>query len=300
VVPHSLLATYDDAPVPSLWLVVLVLAMLTAVVALERKRGGRAVTLAVGFFVLALLPAARPVGGGEQLLTAAERFVYLPSVGGALALPLLLREATRRWGQPPVVIATWLIGLGFLMRCWMRNAEWHSDLRLWQAEHRAAPRSDDAMRLLSVAMLNLDQNQELADLCDAELPQRPRAAKFALHCGAAYHRLKRLDDAEGAYLQAAKSKTMGGMPHTNLARIYLMMERREQAEEQVDLAIAAATSEPQRLVRQAFKATLLYPKDAVRLREAEAGLVRALEIQPGFAEAEQRLQAIRSSLAQLQ
>lgn len=300
VFPHPLLATYDDIPVPSLWLIALVLVGLAGLVAYERKRGGMALTLASGFFVLALLPAARPVGSGAQLLTAAERFVYLPSVGCALALPFLLRAAVTRWGLLPMIVPVWLIGLAFFMRCWTRSADWHSDLRLWQAEHRSAPHSDDAMRLLSVAMLNLEQNQELADLCDAELPQRPRAAKFALHCGAAYHRLKRLEEAEGAYLIAAKSKAMWGMPHTNLARIYLMMNRRQQAEEQVELAIAESPSEPQRLVRRAFKVTLLYPKDAVRLREAEAGLVQALELQPGFAEAEQRLQDIRRTLAQLE
>ena len=136
---------------PAAWATLAWTSTLAAALLL-RKRAPLA-GLGVCWLFVALLPVSNLVPIGAHL---AERFLYLPSAGfalaaavGAVRLPALFGPALRArasgWRDAAVVFA--LAALALLT--WQRNRDWRTPLALWQAEHALAP--DDPVVNLSLA-----------------------------------------------------------------------------------------------------------------------------------------------------
>ncbi|HSS40501.1 MAG TPA: hypothetical protein VLT58_17175, partial [Polyangia bacterium] len=117
-------------------------------------RGERVVALGLGWFLLALLPVSNllPIP-----IPAAERFLYLPLCGIALA-------AAARFGRfmeshpPPARRRGTLLGVGlltvFAVLLTLRHGDWRDDQRLWLATVAVNPRSCGAQSAVGGGFLS--------------------------------------------------------------------------------------------------------------------------------------------------
>lgn len=130
--------SYNQIPLAS-WsdpLARLALVIVTAILAvvLTRYRKDRLIFFAAGFFGITLLPTANllfPIGS-----IMGERFLYLPSVGFAIAVVALAYRLER--GRFTTVVLTAVIVLA-AARTFGRNFTWRDDLALFSSDVRTAP-----------------------------------------------------------------------------------------------------------------------------------------------------------------
>jgi tetratricopeptide (TPR) repeat protein len=132
--------SYNQIPLagwwdPLAWLAPAVAAAILALV-LARYRKDRLIFFAAGFAGIALLPTSNllfPIGS-----IMGERFLYLPSVGFAIAVVALAYRPGR--DRIAAVALTVVIAL-FAVRTFARNFAWKDDLTLAANDVRVAPQS---------------------------------------------------------------------------------------------------------------------------------------------------------------
>ena len=108
--------------------------VIMAIVGFRQKRYGLIAGLA--FFYIAMLPASRIIGETGANPHLAERYIYLPSVGLAIVLAFGLKWLTQRFNLR-TAIAPVLMALVILTPVtWARNAEWASDVLLYESDYR--------------------------------------------------------------------------------------------------------------------------------------------------------------------
>jgi len=117
----------------------LVLALAVGAALVFRRRSPL-VTLAVAWLLLGLLPVSQIV---PIIVVAAERFLYLPMLGFALLVGLLLARALA-WGQERgwprlAALAVAVLLLAYTARTATRVPDWRSDETLNLATARAFP-----------------------------------------------------------------------------------------------------------------------------------------------------------------
>ncbi|MBN1771654.1 MAG: hypothetical protein JXB32_10355 [Deltaproteobacteria bacterium] len=144
--PHPLRAVRTDYVAEAVPLAAVLAAALVALVVVARRRA-RGLAFGLAFFLVALLPVTRLITRLVHAQPMAERYLYLPSVGLAVALAFGVRWL---WGRVPrlpvVAAAVVLVGvLTPLTRA--RNAEWHDSATLFRAEVAAGPANGDALFL---------------------------------------------------------------------------------------------------------------------------------------------------------
>jgi hypothetical protein len=133
------------------------LAAVTAIVALALVcyRRDRAVYFGVGFLAIAMLPTCNlivPIGS-----IFAERFLYLPSVGFAIALVALVW----RLGPGTARIVLAIVLLLFAGRSFARNFAWQDNLTLASADVNTSPGSFRTHDLLGRALFIHDARANL-------------------------------------------------------------------------------------------------------------------------------------------
>ncbi|HSS39860.1 MAG TPA: hypothetical protein VLT58_13930, partial [Polyangia bacterium] len=123
-----------------------------AVIVVAARRGARAVAFGLGWFLLTLLPVSNlmPIP-----IPAAERFLYLPLCGVALALAAAFGAlAEGRPRQLPAAGAALAAGLvGFVVLTNLRHRDWRDDHTLWLATVAANPRSCGAQSAVGGGLL---------------------------------------------------------------------------------------------------------------------------------------------------
>ena len=152
----------------------LFLATILTIVTL-RKRSPALVT-SLAWLVLALSPVMQLV---PLLNVAAERFLYLPSVGFCLALGILLNRSFDRYPKPTIALATVLICLYSARTLW-RWPDWRNDQTLNQATARDFSTPTPQINLAQLAAAQGNQAQALRHLEAAErlAPGWPVPAKL--------------------------------------------------------------------------------------------------------------------------
>jgi hypothetical protein len=145
---------------------VLVVGLVGATLALRRRAFGAAVGLA--WLGLALTPVMQIV---PILNVAAERFLYLPSLGFAVAMAALFDWLAARRPKAALAIAATMLLL-FSARTLARWPEWHDDRTLNQATAAAFPETP-------TPLLNLATIEEAAGNRTAALHHLEEAAKRA-------------------------------------------------------------------------------------------------------------------------
>src|SRR5262249_40570886 len=144
-------------------LLVIVLALAAAI---SLRRRDAAIFFAAGFFSIALLPTS------NLLLTIgnimAERFLYLPTVGFALAAAAI--GSRLPLGKSRLVAAAVLIVL-CVARTYERNPAWRDNLALASSDVGNAPRSFRVHEMLAQALHAQDAHANL----DAAIAEEERA-----------------------------------------------------------------------------------------------------------------------------
>jgi tetratricopeptide (TPR) repeat protein len=147
--------SYNQIPLagwrdPFAWLALAAVAAILAL-ALARYRRDRLIFFATGFFALALLPVSNllfPIGS-----IMAERFLYLPSIGFAIAVATLAYRLGRERLRAAILIG--VIAL-FAIRTSARNLAWKDDLTLTATDVQVAPRSYKLHANLADALIRQD------------------------------------------------------------------------------------------------------------------------------------------------
>jgi tetratricopeptide (TPR) repeat protein len=140
------------------WRAWLALAAVSAILAaaVARRRKDPILFWAAGFFAIALLPVSNlifPIGA-----TMAERFLYLPSIGFAIAAAALLERLDRR---VPVKYAAVVLLILLAGRTFARNRAWQDNLTLARNDVENAPRSARLQDLLAGSLYAADPSHNL-------------------------------------------------------------------------------------------------------------------------------------------
>jgi len=292
--PHPLLL-YHGEPATSLKLALaLQLVLLAGAVGLFiYYRPG--LIIGLSFFYIALLPSTGILLADRVEL--AERFLYLPSAGLAIAFAFGLRWLAQRFNPLVVTIAIAVLTLVLMPVTWARNADWASTVRLAEADYQKGVRDNLILRALVQHNLEAGNFSRAAEVCDQQ-PEVKRISKSLNNfCGAAYERVGRYDDAEKTFLMALSSRQRTPMLRFALASMYLRQGRRSDAEKYFNQGIAKTKVPSHKELLIGFMLTELYPHDRVKLLEAKAHFERALELQPQLFEARQMLKEVDEKLA---
>ncbi len=118
------------------WISLAAIAALLVIAAIRYRKKDRVLFWCIGFLAVALLPTSNLI----VLIgaTAAERFLYLPSIAFAIALAALLFRLKDRRIAAALTAAIVLLFAG---RTWLRNLDWNDDLTLATADVKVEPAS---------------------------------------------------------------------------------------------------------------------------------------------------------------
>jgi tetratricopeptide (TPR) repeat protein len=294
--PHPLKLFYEQPPIPfqAAALVLQLALMGAALLALLRRRLGLITGLV--FFYVALLPASRFIGAAGYVPEMAERYLYFPSIGLAILLAFALRFLAQRFAYHLVLIPVLLAVLVMTPICWARNAEWKSEAALFENEYRRGSHGEEALYAVTTSRIQKGDFPGAVEVCDRHFESQWISGKLSNNCGLAYSVVGRIEEAESALLFATSQRRGRILAHNNLASLYLRLGRRDDAEEQLDLAIRAENNPALRAFREGKKVLLLYPNDRTRLFEAKRHFEEALRLRPGLIPAQAWLDNTRQRL----
>ncbi len=252
------------------------------------------VALGLALFAVALAPTTRiftRLAGAQPM---AERYVYLPSAGAAVAVAFGLAWALRRFGSGRPAVAVAAVAALFAMQTRARNEVWHAELALFRAEVDARPDNADALRLFSATWLAGGHAAELVTYCRARVADPlPGAGGFFVTCGLAAQGLGREDDAE-LFHRRANEVGATAITRYTYARVLARRRRLDDAAEQYRLAVAAERDP----VRQHWlRAEEILKCEPARLDEALVEIDAALRIDPAFQIAQDLRRRIVAALA---
>ncbi len=107
--------------------VLIILALLATAVAIRRRY--REVTFSIGYFFVTLLPVSHliPIQGG----VVAERYLYIPSIGFAVLLAVLVDRLLAPGRQKYAIVIPAAILTLYAVGTVKRNADWNDETTLW-------------------------------------------------------------------------------------------------------------------------------------------------------------------------
>ena len=162
---------------PALIASVAALAVLAGLAIRYRRRSPLAV-FALLWIVISIMPALNIGGVGQNVFT--ERYLYLPSVGFALASALILQTVrARAWGMP----AAAALLVVFAIACVVRNSDWKDDFTLLQITLRQSPDSGYLHNLMAGAWVQRDQFQQALEEQQLAVHYEPRSSVFRKNLG---------------------------------------------------------------------------------------------------------------------
>ncbi len=248
------------------------------------------------FFYIAMIPASRFFGLLGETPHMAERYLYFPSAGLAISLAFGLRFLERRF-SPSIALAALMVALLVLTPiCWARNAEWVSEVILFESEYRNESRGGNVLRLLTGAHLGEGNFSRAAEICDLHVDKQKRVGRYSNHCAIAYSQLGRNEEAERAYLSATGEKSVRTQAHSNLAQFYLRLGRQADARKHYELAIETESNPAMRAYRTGVYLAVFNRNNRAKLIEARGHFEDALRLQPHLAPARQWLERLNRAL----
>jgi tetratricopeptide (TPR) repeat protein len=260
------------------------------------RRGHSGLLLALGFFCIAILPSSRIIGDPSGLPHLAERYLYFPSVGLAIALAFGLRFLARKVDINLLASAVVLAMILLAPVTWARNAVWASEIQLFESEYSNGNRERSILVWLVAAHLKNSGLSRVAEICDRHVDVQESYGKLSTNCAVAYNQLGRLDEAERAYLFGTTHKAVKAIAHANLGRFYLAQYRWGDAKKHFEAAVDAETRPANRAYRQGHMLVRLYPENREKLLEAKAYFEQALELQPNYSSALHWLERVNRAL----
>lgn len=133
--------SYNDIPISPAgdlraWASPAAIMAILGIAVLRYRKNDRLVLWCAGFTALTLLPSSNLI----VLIgaTMSERFLYLPSIGFAIAIAALAFRLKDRRISAALMASTIVL---FAARTWLRNPDWNNDLTVATADVKVSPRS---------------------------------------------------------------------------------------------------------------------------------------------------------------
>ena len=265
-----------------------------AIMGLRKKRYGLIAGLA--FFYIAILPASRLIAEPGIVPHVAERYLYLPSVGLVITLAFSLRWLALRFNfraaMTPVLLALMML----TPLTWARNAQWASDVLLYESNYGEHKPNEYILPLLVGAHLREKNFSRATEICDQHTAELEKGHSFSHRCAFSFGMSGRVEDAERAFMIATRDKKIAASAYAGLAGMYLDLGRKSDAQMQFELAIEKERNPAMQEYRQAEMLSKLYPSDRTHLLKAKGHLEQALKIQPQLVMARQMLERLNRIL----
>jgi len=290
------LQIYHNPPEVNQWaaLALQLLLLGIAFAGLMKERIGLIAGLA--FFYIAILPSSRIIGEVSASPALAERYLYLPSVGIVIILAFGLRWLVQRLGFRMAVVPVVIVTLLLTPLTWARNADWSSDVRLFERDYEKIVMKGQILDPLIGVQIQEKNYRRAAELCDLHARYLRGKPHLRSRCGTAYGHLGQYDKAEKVFLPALGNKKWGAMAHFQMAEMYVLAGRRDEARQHFEASIAGQKSDFLKEFQRAVMLLRLYPGSRPRLLEAKAHLEQAILLQPQFFDARKLLAQINQSL----
>jgi tetratricopeptide (TPR) repeat protein len=297
--PHPL-NTYHEPIRFGGWLsLVLPLALQLALLGLSIAKwikGRPGLLIGLAFFYVAILPSSRILSQGGSLQSLLERTLYLPSVALAIVLAFGAAWLVKRFN--PAAAAYLILALVVILTplTWARNADWSTEVRLFESDYRKRPEDWQIQRGLINAYLIEENYPAAAALCDLHKSLEAKKFMTSFKCGMAYAQTGRIEMAERSFFIAMEVKPKFADPYFTLASLYTFLGRKAEARTYYDKAIEVERNPAYKAFRTGFKLIQLYPTDREKLLEARNQFETALALQPQLFLARQELALVNEQL----
>ena len=209
ILPFQLSVIHGVEELPPL-LISLVICALFIIGVIILRRSQSLISFGLGFFLLTILPAI--ICASEDLMT--DGSTYIATAGLCLALGAgisLLIPSQDRMMDSVGGVAAMIIGLSLLsfygVRTYNRNQDWTDSISLWRAECDVHPQS-------GISLNNL---------------------------GASYYASGQVTDAEASFKKAIDVAPDYYQSYHNLARLFIDMKKRDEAEKVLEHAASHGT-----------------------------------------------------------
>ena len=247
------------------------------------------ITFGVLWFFVALVPVAQIVPHHELM---AEHFLYLPSVGFALVVAVLLDGWIASGFARPVAYAA--IGVLLVLlgaRTALRNLDWRDDVTLWAATVQTVPENARAQQNLATAYAQRGQHKLAVRHFQLALAITPDNPDVIYMLGRAHQAAGQRDAALARYRRAIELRPDHGPAWFGIGQIFGLEDRLEAALQ----AFAAAARLRPRHARTQHELGTAYYKTA-RIREARAQYLLTLEIDADYLAGYRNLAIVESML----
>lgn len=298
--PYPLQLFYDR-PSDTMQFVYLALnlaTMATSVLLLLRGRIGMA--LGLSFFYLAILPASRLIGDGDSLPHLAERYLYFPSIGLTITLAFLLRYLVERFSPGLVIVTTLPVVVLLAALSWERNADWGSEILLFETEYSRTKDNPHTIRLLVSAHVDAGHFDRVRDICRAETAAQQQVAIFANTCAFAFVGSRDLDMAVQSFEWAAQDNRIRPEAYSNLAKIHAARGQPQIAANYYAKLMELTEDPALKAYLQGEMFSRLGGNNAWQLQTAIHYLQQALRLKPDFPAAQELLDETQARLSSLE
>jgi protein O-mannosyl-transferase len=273
----------------------ILIALVVAVWFLRNRLGAKAVGFAAAWILIPLLPALDTfVFRPDELVH--DRYFYVPSIGAALLIALLIARVARTrpevFGQPAQVVAAGLaltILLGSLTG-WQVNF-WRSDYALFSRAHQIAPQNANVLNNLGLELMGRHDLEAAQKLLETGYQNNPSDFHFPLNLGRLYYMKHDYPKAESLMLRAESLAPDLADTYVFLGQIQLRERRLKEAQE--TLRHAVALNPYSATYRTSYGIVLALNGDCA---DADQQFEAALALDPGDAVTQGQMSRCRAEL----
>jgi tetratricopeptide (TPR) repeat protein len=209
--------------------------------ALTRGRARNVTRLALVLIIVPLLPVLdlRSLTAGDIVH---DRYLYLPSVGFALLMAILIRELGRGLSERPRIIwqaaLSAFIVVNFAALAIGQEMQWANDILLYTRGVESAPENLTVRDNLANALLEVSQPARAIPLYLEVLGRNPSFWRSNYNLGVAYYKIGNYQGAEGYLRHAISIEPSDSDQYIYLALTQLQLRRLSEAADNAERALA--------------------------------------------------------------
>lgn len=241
--PFQILDPVFSISEPRAFVSIALIAALIPAFLILKKRVNPLYWLAAAFIVLPILPALYLPGLSRSPF--ADRYLYLPSMGFALILAMLLKNALIRadatgGNMRKAAVSVFLIlAVVYALGSGYRNMRWRDDFSLWKSSLEGASNNYYAVYQLGTAALRRGMHDEAVSNLRAAIritsankyPDTGLIGDAHLNLAYAYRQKGSLEEAASEYMEILRSYPEHALSNYELASIYMELSRLDDAVE---------------------------------------------------------------------
>jgi len=246
-------------------------------------RGKPSLAAGLAFFLIAFLPASRLISSDGSMPHMADRYLYYPSIGFAIALAFAVYAVAKRFNPKIIMLAGLaLIFLGASIT-WSRNHDWSNETYLFKSEYEYGNRNLASLKPLLAIMWQRQHYDQISRVCD-ENPEFLSNPDFLSICVKTYSQTDRREDAIAA-LEANAEQDEGWMrANLTLSNLLIQAGRKQEAADRFVYIINRLEQPALKEFYKGFMYLQLFPRNRQFLETAKGHLQFALSLDPELEE----------------